>query len=955
MTFLTENKAYRILITSLFTCLILTISFERVKSQVFSDEQNPPSVKWRQINTQNFQIIYPSGFEIQAQRLSNVLEGIIASVSSSLGKQPRKISIILQNQGTSSNGFVQLAPRRSELFATPSQAFDFQNWLNSLAVHELRHVVQFDKLTGKFNKPPLETLALTIFGITLPSWFFEGDAVTTETVLTNAGRGRIPEWYNELLTNTLSNRKYSYSKNYFGSVKDFTSGYYQLGFFMNTKLRRDFGNSINDSLLSRISRNPFRPYNFSNSIKKFTNLSTRKLYDSTINELENLWSKQVQKVEARDYNSINKRKNQIPENMLLPASTSSGTILFLKESKAKTPAIYEMLANGKISKILDIGSQEIPWFSYASEKIVWDEFRFDARYHQRSFNVINLYDRKRKTKHQLTHKSRLFAPALSPDGKIIAAVEVSTSHQISLVELSSRTGQEIRRYSSPENCMLQMPAFDKTGNKVIVIAVATNGKTIFELNRATGKFSQLLPLQLQEILRPVYARDQIIFKAHFNGVNNLYRLNPATKEIYQLTSSKFGAHNPFFDHGTGNLLFNKYTPVGYDISSIPFKGTEGTSISSIEKSVLNYADPLIPQEGNKNVFDSLPEKVYPTKRYRELTNLFYFHSILPVVENNIFFDDTNLGLRLQSDNKLNTLSLYGSYQYNNTLGKSEYEVGASYRKFFPALNVSYINRPRLITRRVNTGGGNAIIPVSWRENEYKADISIPLLANQFNNNYNLNFKIGTSYTNRYEIENNFSGLIQTLDFPMHYEFSASRTNRRSARDLAPKWGQSISIRYRHFPFEQRLTGELFTFRSALYFPGIFRNHSFQASYNFQNSNGEYRNTVDIPRVSGYSFMRPAENTRNTLLLDYRLPLFYPDWELGPLAYIKRFKAGFFADFENIDSRKQFSPSSFGAELRADMNLLRFPLPNFDLGGKIIFLNEKPRQNPIFETIAIYNF
>jgi hypothetical protein len=77
-------------------------------------------------------------------------------------------------------------------------------------------------------------------------------------------------------------------------------------------------------------------------------------------------------------------------------------------------------------------------------------------------------------------------------------------------------------------------------------------------------------------------------------------------------------------------------------------------------------------------------------------------------------------------------------------------------------------------------------------------------------------------------------------------------------------------------------------------------------------------------------------------------------ELGPLAYIKRFKAGFFADFENIDSRKQFAPRSYGAELRSDMNLLRFPLPNFDFGGKIIFLNEKSQQKPIFETIVVYN-
>src|SRR5690606_25857160 len=118
-------------------------------------------------------------------------EYIRRRVSRSLEKGPAKISIFLQNQGTTANGFVTLSPRRSEFFAIPPQEFDYQDWLNSLAVHELRHVVQFDKLSGKF-KPPFEGLGLALLGITLPPWFTEGDAVNIETALTPAGRGRQP-------------------------------------------------------------------------------------------------------------------------------------------------------------------------------------------------------------------------------------------------------------------------------------------------------------------------------------------------------------------------------------------------------------------------------------------------------------------------------------------------------------------------------------------------------------------------------------------------------------------------------------------------------------------------------------------------------------------------------------------------------------------------------------------
>jgi hypothetical protein len=165
-------------------CIFISSTYSTdVFSQIFSAEQNPPSIKWLQINSTNFQIIYPTELEIEAQRMANTLEHVVGAVSKSLNTKPRKISILLQNQSLISNGFVQLAPRRSEFFTTSPQNIDFQDWLNSLAIHELRHVVQFDKLNPNLKAPFFEELALAIFGISLPPWFFEGDAVGIETAL----------------------------------------------------------------------------------------------------------------------------------------------------------------------------------------------------------------------------------------------------------------------------------------------------------------------------------------------------------------------------------------------------------------------------------------------------------------------------------------------------------------------------------------------------------------------------------------------------------------------------------------------------------------------------------------------------------------------------------------------------------------------------------------------------
>jgi hypothetical protein len=334
--------------------------------------------------------------------------------------------------------------------------------------------------------------------------------------------------------------------------------------------------------------------------------------------------------------------------------------------------------------------------------------------------------------------------------------------------------------------------------------------------------------------------------------------------------------------------------------------------------------------------------------------LFYFHSLLPIAEESPFFNNYNFGLKLQSDNLLNTLSSYVGYRFNNALKKSEYLAGFTYSKFFPVLSATYLNQARLIYQRKSTTD-NTLIPISWREHQMEFTAIVPLSFNRRNYGYYAGGEVGSSYTTRYNIINKPSNLASALAFPMSYQMYFVRNETQSARDLAPRWGQNVSARYRHFPFENNLSGSLWTFRSTFYFPGLLSHHSFQASFNYQTSSGDYASAIDIPLVSGYSNLKASANLRNTLLTDYRFPIFYPDWELGPLAYIKRLTGGFFADFENMGKGNQFAPRTYGAELKADMNLLRFYLPNFIPSVKIIFVNEKPHQNPIFEAGLTYNY
>ncbi|RYD92517.1 MAG: hypothetical protein EOP50_12600, partial [Sphingobacteriales bacterium] len=91
---------------------------------------------------------------------------------------------MLHPNTTLANGYVGLAPFRSELYLVPgSNIFEFGNlpWSDQLAIHEYRHVQQYNQ----FNRG-LSHLAGVVLGqearalanaAAVPDWFFEGDAV----------------------------------------------------------------------------------------------------------------------------------------------------------------------------------------------------------------------------------------------------------------------------------------------------------------------------------------------------------------------------------------------------------------------------------------------------------------------------------------------------------------------------------------------------------------------------------------------------------------------------------------------------------------------------------------------------------------------------------------------------------------------------------------------------------
>lgn len=918
--------------------IILSFTFLSAFSQFFDESQTPLSVKWRQIEHGGFKIIYPTPLEKDAQRMANTLAYIYPFVGKSLREGKTIIPIVLQNQGTTSNGFVQLAPKKSHFYTISPQQFDSQDWLNNLAVHELRHVAQFNKITGKKGFPFPEEIYFGYIGASMPLWFLEGDAVSTETALTYSGRGRQPNWIMPFRTSLLEGKNFSYSKAYFGSEKDQTPGYYQLGYLINSQLQKEYGTDIGNKLLSDINQRPLRLYPFSQSLKKFTGKNTKNYYLKSVAQLKQDWLQQAEQNKTIDYVSLNKAATYAT-SYYLPTQLPNQNILAIKQSKSETPGFIMLTLSSPIQKeksLFKIGYQEQPWYSYGNNKIVWDERREDPRYKQRSYNVICIYDLQTGKKQQLTRKTRLFAPSISADGKKLIAVQIDRSNRHTLVMLDITNGKIIDSLPNPENYQLQTPALNHDGSKIAWISVNEQGKSLWLKDQQ--KTDTLISNSRQQLSRPIFFGNKIAFNAHFSGIDNIYSITPASKKINALTASKYGSFNASFTND-GKLVFNNYQLNGYEIAK-----TEITSLPIQQNHFMYYGQETKQED---YVFANVPDSTFESRPYSPLKHAFNFHSISPTS------DDAaeRVGLQLKSDDLLNTTSFYAGITYESSLRRVEYNAGLKYKALYPVFNLSYRNRPRLTNYRFQ----NAIHQAQWREDYIGLTLSQPISFNSFNHKFSFVGETGTYYVNRHFNAIDASRLVNTIEFPMSYRFGFNHQIRSAERDLAPKWAQIIELKYQHLPFEQNLTGDLFAFESYLYFPGLAKNHTFMASFNYQQNSGTFKATNDIPTVYGYNQIRAKSLLKNSLLLNYRFPFLFPDLEIGPFAYIRNVRASFFGHYENIGLETNLAqPKTYGLELRSDINLLRYQ-PVADVGARLIFVNKIYNQNPIFELLFNYYF
>lgn len=161
---------------------------------------------------------------------------------------------------------------------------------------------------------------------------------------------------------------------------------------------------------------------------------------------------------------------------------------------------------------------------------------------------------------------------------------------------------------------------------------------------------------------------------------------------------------------------------------------------------------------------------------------------------------------------------------------------------------------------------------------------------------------------------------------MRYGLVLSNRTRMSLRDINPRWGHRIELGYEHTPFENLDYGNSKWIEGSLYFPGFFTHHSIAIYLGHQNKSiktrNYYGNQILSPRgISLYGY------DLTSLHSTYKMPIWYPDANVGPVLYMKRFTAGVFFDAaREVNQFYKKNLYSYGVEVTADTHFFRLPFP-----------------------------
>ncbi|HEY4151251.1 MAG TPA: hypothetical protein VGM41_20075 [Chitinophagaceae bacterium] len=883
-------------------CLaILLICFARLSAQRFAG--HPPSLRWQQVNTPAARVIFPRGLDSIADRIAGIAGQLNQSTLPTIGAAKQKINIVLQPYTTISNGYVGLGPYRSEFYLTPAQSsFDLGSlpWHDMLAIHEYRHVQQYNNFDVGLSRA-----ARLLFGqygqeianaATIPNWFYEGDAVFQETLVSRQGRGRLPSFFDDYRSLWLAGKNYSWMKLRNGSYLDFTPDHYRLGYMMVAYGREKYGDDFWRKVTHDAAAYDGLFYPFQKAIKKYAGVPFRRFRSDALDYFKHEFSP----ISANAGESF---ASQVPDNsrqlapiransrshfiadQQFPAYTEIQELVYVKSAYNEVPAFIEKGNRGE-RKIRDRDVSIDNQFSYRNGKIVYASYRIDTRWSWNDYSEVEVLDMATGQQKTITHRSKYFSPDISEDGKTIVAVDARPGKRCRLHLLDANTGALVEELANPENFFYTYPKFVQSNLVVTAVRDTTGQMALALVHPGNGTTELLTPASFRVMGFPVVQHDTVYFTAAGDKADGLYAVTLADKKFYAVSlpaaTEGIGVYQPAVS--ADSISFSTFTAVGYRLQQAAKKQLEWKEVIPelwvrVDHS---FGIDVLQHNSAADLLAGVHSSTVPATHYSKTYHLFNFHSLYPYVS------DPDYMLSIVGENVLNTMESEVYVAYNRNEQYKQVGADATYGGWFPYIDggVSYIFDRRNLSALSR--------PVYWNESQANIGLSIPL--NLSKGRMLTSLTAGSDYVYKnVSYTGYYKDSIRGVSFGYLSSYLTFSNQIQAARQhIYPRLAQTLVFTYNRAV--QTLDANQALLSGTFYFPGLFLNHNLvmNVAYQQRDTLREYLFSNSFPFSRGYTV--PNLHTMFKWGANYHFPLFYPDLGIGNIVYFQRVRANLFYDF-----------------------------------------------------------
>ena len=597
-----------IYLKGLLIFIFISLQCVNANAQFSLTGSDPAAVRWRQMETENFIMIFPKGEDSLARVYGTELEQARLRIAGSsdylIGQSYKgKMPVVLHSRYVLPNASVTWAPKRMDIFTVNDPyAPTAMPWVRNLAIHEGRHAAQMQFGADRGNKVLHwffgEMAAGAFAGIYPGPAFLEGDAVVAETALSRSGRGRQAEFLEYMMPAFDCGDWRDYYRWFYGSNKLYTPDYYRVGYMFIAGTRVFFNDPLfTQKYFDRVVRKGGF-FNLQKTVKSASGKSFNESFRTIEENFQQLWNIEAAVREPFMPSRQISRRPRMHSEYNGSVLGGDSRIYSLKSGMATPNCLVRLDPNGKEKRIRSFASYTSDLFlDSEGQRIFWSESVSGRRWTLGGSSRIRYVDLSKPGKIQnLTKKGRYFNPAPSEDGKVIAATEYPYAGGSRIVLLDAADGSVRESFTAPDSIQFTESAW--IGDRLLAAGLSDNGMGIYEVTGPdsdgkailckllspqpvtlshlrtvpaiepevrqgsettertktikdnNGHFDKLSERSLSLSKHPVSEGTQLSFLCDRTGVMELYSLDVESLALRRLTSTRYGISSPVFKADT---------------------------------------------------------------------------------------------------------------------------------------------------------------------------------------------------------------------------------------------------------------------------------------------------------------------------------------------------------------------------------------------------------------------